>query len=174
MTTRCELVGPCEAGRGSSRIDNNRVMGSEYVKPVLSRKGFDSNYGRCASPILEDDSMVSLPIPSVDALHSLCEATRRSKHFKTDVVADLTRHRAPANRQSGATPIHLDPYLNRGSSDISDDWRPAFGQYGDAQGHPTRKDGVCVRDLFLFFGWFRKVEVFNGRWRHVPKGSAQN
>ena len=32
----------------------------------LSRKGFDSVYGGCASPILPDGQLVSLPIPQTD------------------------------------------------------------------------------------------------------------
>ncbi len=39
------------------------------MKIILSRKGFDSsvNYGRVASPIFPDGSLVSMPIPSVAA-----------------------------------------------------------------------------------------------------------
>ncbi|MBA3801209.1 MAG: hypothetical protein H0X18_19410 [Geodermatophilaceae bacterium] len=33
------------------------------MKLILSRKGFDSAAGGCPSPILEDGSMLSLPIP---------------------------------------------------------------------------------------------------------------
>ena len=33
------------------------------MKIVLSRKGFDSQYGKIKSPILEDGTLLSLPIP---------------------------------------------------------------------------------------------------------------
>jgi hypothetical protein len=33
------------------------------MKIILSRKGFDSQYGKIKSPILEDGTMLSLPIP---------------------------------------------------------------------------------------------------------------
>lgn len=33
------------------------------MKFILSRKGFDSGYGGCASPILPDGTMLSIPIP---------------------------------------------------------------------------------------------------------------
>ena len=34
------------------------------MKVILSRKGFDSGYGKTASPILPDGTLLSLPIPS--------------------------------------------------------------------------------------------------------------
>lgn len=34
------------------------------MKVVLSRKGFDSQYGGMPSPILPDETLLSLPIPS--------------------------------------------------------------------------------------------------------------
>ena len=36
------------------------------MKIVLSRKGFDSQYGKQASPILPDGTLLSFPIPSED------------------------------------------------------------------------------------------------------------
>ena len=36
------------------------------MKVVLSRKGFDSANGGIASPIFEDGTMISFPIPSKD------------------------------------------------------------------------------------------------------------
>lgn len=38
------------------------------MKVVLSRKGVDSQYGKLASPILPDGTLLSLPIPSDDEL----------------------------------------------------------------------------------------------------------
>ena len=37
------------------------------MKVILSRKGFDSSYGGCASPILPDGTMLSMPIPGGEA-----------------------------------------------------------------------------------------------------------
>ena len=34
------------------------------MKVILSRKGFDSQYGGMPSPILPDGTLLSLPIPS--------------------------------------------------------------------------------------------------------------
>ena len=36
------------------------------MKVILSRKGFDSSNGGIVSPIFEDGTMVSFPIPSDD------------------------------------------------------------------------------------------------------------
>ena len=36
------------------------------MRVILSRKGFDSSNGGCASPIFPDNTMLSLPIPSED------------------------------------------------------------------------------------------------------------
>ena len=36
------------------------------MKVILSRKGFDSSNGGIVSPIFEDGSMISVPIPSKD------------------------------------------------------------------------------------------------------------
>ncbi len=36
------------------------------MKVILSRKGFDSQYGGKPSPILPDGRLISLPIPSQD------------------------------------------------------------------------------------------------------------
>lgn len=34
------------------------------MKVILSRKGFDSTYDGCPSPVLPDGTMLSMPIPS--------------------------------------------------------------------------------------------------------------
>ncbi|MBO4456467.1 MAG: hypothetical protein J5802_01965 [Butyrivibrio sp.] len=34
------------------------------MKIILSRKGFDSTNGGCASPIMPDGTLLSMPIPS--------------------------------------------------------------------------------------------------------------
>jgi hypothetical protein len=141
------------------------------MKLILSRKGFDSENGGCASPIFEDDSMVSLPIPSANAPHTLACATAHHAEFKSrDVLQDLTRRKAPANRRTKDLAVHLDPYLRCYGAAIPEaGWRPAFGQDGGAQGH-LQNQNVDKGDLFLFFGWFRRVQLHhNGNWRYVPK-----
>jgi hypothetical protein len=76
------------------------------------------------------------------------------------LVADLTNRRCDA-----ASRIHLDPDLVAHSiGGRGPGWMPAFGQVGAAQYH-LEGHGVTAGDLFLFFGWFRRVEHMAGRWR---------
>ena len=49
----------------SERIKSDARMLSK-MKIILSRKGFDDSNGGCASPILPDGTMLSMPIPSVE------------------------------------------------------------------------------------------------------------
>ena len=136
------------------------------MKLVLSRKGFDAGYGGCASPIFEDQSMVSLPIPA--GCHLMSQATGRNANFKRgDVLASLTSRRADGRRYTAKSSVHLDPYLSRDVANSPVNWRPAFGQDGGAQTHLTRQQ-VGKDDLFLFFGWFRQVNRADGIWRYVP------
>lgn len=138
------------------------------MKLILSRKGFDSGSGGCASPIFPDGSIISFPIPLPAAPHSMHAATRGNRHFlDRDILGDLTRRRRPSNRHSRRTRVHLDPYLTRYESTPADQcWRPAFGQDGTAQSH-LQNERVGIGDLFLFFGWFRRVERCEEGWRYV-------
>ncbi len=146
------------------------------MKLILSRKGFDSGYGGCASPIFKDDSMVSLPIPFPGGKHLLCEVTNMNRNCSAgDLVDDLTHRRQESCRHSRTARVHLDPYLKQYRASTSTGWRPAFGQDGAAQSH-LRNEGVGVGDLFLFFGWFRRVEQLEGKdnkdtWRFVPRSA---
>jgi hypothetical protein len=36
------------------------------MRIILSRKGFDSEFGKVSSPILPDNTLLSLPIPQVN------------------------------------------------------------------------------------------------------------
>ena len=130
------------------------------MKIILSRKGFDSANGGCPSPILPDGTLLSMPIPSEDSAcyEGLC--------YNGCKYSDLLKQLNP--RKSYST-CHLDPDLF-GSNRLVDipDWKPAFGQTGSAQGF-LRNAHVEVGDVFLFFGWFRQVETFNGNYRVVKK-----
>ncbi len=120
------------------------------MRLVFSRKGFDAKYGGCASPIFEDGSICSLPIPEKRS------PTRYGGiQFKGEPIAPmieaLTRGRITA--MDGA---HLDPDLRAESIERARDWRPIFGQAGAAASHLARNQ-VGAGDLFLFFGWFRRA-----------------
>ena len=78
------------------------------MRLILSRKGFDSSAasGGCASPILPDGQMISLPIPHAEARIAYSELQPRGLDI-AHMVADLTR-----GRVVGDTYAHLDPDLD--------------------------------------------------------------
>ena len=130
------------------------------MKFILSRKGFDSASGGVASSIMPDGSLLSLPIPDPSGTATFGELRPHGVDL-AQVVHDLTRGRLSAD-----TRVHLDPDLEPSSLPRLAGWRPAFGQCEAAQGHLERFN-VGVGDLFLFFGWFRKVEYAQGRYQYV-------
>lgn len=131
------------------------------MRLILSRKGFDSSsaFGACASPILPDGQLISLPIPHVEARVTYHRLKPRGLDV-AHIVADLTQGRVGGNAF-----VHLDPDLDGTALGRRSDWLPAFGQDSIAQRHLDRM-GVGTDDLFLFFGWFREVEVVQGRYRY--------
>lgn len=131
------------------------------MKLILSRKGFDAKFGGCASPILEDGSILSIPIPDRASPIAYRDIRDPSGEPIAPLVSQLSRGRIRANQ--GA---HLDPDLHRGSLARVSEWRPLFGQAGAAQAHLNRCQ-VAPGDLFLFFGWFRRVERVARRFRFV-------
>jgi hypothetical protein len=129
------------------------------MRLILSRKGFDSGIGRCPSPIMPDSTMVSLPIPDATGNITYREMNPRGLDVGK-LVEDLSR------TTSADEPAHLDPDLDGTARARSPYWRPAFGQSRAAAKH-LRNQGVGTGDLFLFFGWFRRVHCLNGCWRFV-------
>jgi len=133
------------------------------MKIILSRKGFDSANGGCASPILPDGRLLSLPIPaskSPTTFHKIQFDDLNLGH----VAEQLTRGRI---KRTGFT--HLDPDINYASLPREEEWRPAFGQANAAQKH-LRNFNVGKGDLFLFFGWFREIEKsLSGKLRFNPR-----
>ena len=132
------------------------------MKIILSRKGFDSSNGGCASPIFPDGRLVSLPIPASSAPTNFSDVGFDGLSL-SELAGDLSRGKVLPD-----SPTHLDPDLSNEVLPRLDCWRPAFGQTGVAQSH-LNSQGVEAGDLFLFFGWFKKVEKNSrGRWSYVP------
>ena len=130
------------------------------MKVILSRKGFDSMNGGCPSPIMPDGTLLSMPIPSDD------EANYDDLYYNGISYSRILQQIAP---QKTFGHCHVDPDIrvNCRKREI-ENWRPAFGQIGSAQGVLTNA-GVESGDLFLFFGWFRKVELYNGCYRYISR-----
>lgn len=130
------------------------------MKIVFSRKGFDSSAGGIPSPVYEDGSLVSLPIPEPnpqpgDLRYADIAVGGTSLGA---IVEQLSEGRVHAT-----APVHLDPDLRAAALPRAEGWRPAFGQAGSAQGHLARQN-VGPGDLFLFFGSF--AHAVNERGKH--------
>ena len=119
------------------------------MKIILSRKGFDTSNGGCANPLMPDGTLLSLPIPSDD------ELTYADIAYNGLQYDQLLKQLKPTGAYHGC---HLDPDIRPDIRLATHcDWQPAFGQIDSAQGQ-LRNQGVGAGDLFLFFGWFRRVE----------------
>lgn len=131
------------------------------MKLILSRKGFDSSFGGCASPIFEDGTFVSLPIPEKSGRLRFSDID--GKQRIGSIVQDLTRGRNKPCKASDH--VHFDPDLRFDSLPRKPGWRPLLGQAESAQSH-LDNNGVAPGDIFLFFGWFRRVEESDGRFHY--------
>lgn len=98
------------------------------MKLILSRKGFDSQNGKVASPIFPDGSMVSLPIPSGDREPARFSDIAFGGTNLGEIAAALTGR--PIFRFAHA---HHDPDLDAAASPRLPGWRPAIGQVNAAQ-----------------------------------------
>lgn len=133
---------------------------------ILSRKGWDSKAGGKPSPVLQDGTPLSLPIP--DGESGVCYNDLRFPDGSPGIgalVENLT-----AGRVRRDTEVHLDPDLRKSSIE-REKFKSAFGQCGQAQFH-LRKQGLCKdtnepnSDLFLFFGLFRPALKKDGVWKY--------
>ncbi len=130
------------------------------MKVILSRKGFDSSSGGTPSPIFPDGRMVSLPIPDKSSTVTYGDISYNGSSIG-NLVCDLTGGRIPQHYRA-----HIDPDLRADSLPRLPNWRPIFGQTGQAQSH-LRNNNVGPGDLFLFFGLFGRVEMLNGSYKRA-------
>lgn len=130
------------------------------MKLILSRKAFDSGAGKVANPILDDGSMIPLPIPDKQSPIRYDEINVAGQNLGT-VASELTRGKTRPDHFA-----HLDPDLIESAYPRMPGWRPLFGQVDAAQSVLAR-EGVGPGDIFLFFGWFRRVTRSAGRLTFV-------
>jgi hypothetical protein len=108
--------------------------------------------------------MLSLPIP--DAASPVCyNDLSLGGHSFGKIVTDLKakRHAKTNKLVKALDRAHLDPDLIRELQHRAIDWRPLYGQCGkDAT--ILRDHQVGVGDLFVFFGWFKRCELVNGKY----------
>ncbi len=129
------------------------------MRIILSRKGFDSEYGKQPNPILPNGTLLSLPIPDENGNNAfsslLCNELKMNYY---EIIYSLK----PRTKIKGNDTCHLDPDLRKDVRDRLAGWKPAFGQADIALQHLQNKK-VGVGDLFLFFGWFKETEMNQGK-----------
>ena len=127
------------------------------MKVILSRKGFDTSNGGIVSPIFEDGTMISFPIPSHDA-DTYSDLQYRGIPY-TEILTDL--------KYKGGSFCHVDPDLDQERRVAKiDGWEPAFGQIGASASY-LKNVGISPGDLFLFFGNFHCVTRSAEHFRYM-------
>ncbi|WP_017732743.1 Nmad3 family putative nucleotide modification protein [Nafulsella turpanensis] len=134
------------------------------MKIILSRKGFDNQYGKQPSPILPDGTLLSLPIPMRGERTSFSQLYHNSTSY-IDIIKSLK----PSTHLSENDTCHLDPDIRKDAIDRGESWIPLFGQADSALSHLIN-NSVSQNDLFLFFGTFREVDIIKGQLKY-KKGS---
>lgn len=135
------------------------------MKIVLSRKGFDTQYGKVPNAILPNGTLIAFPIRDGESIVR-ADAIRRGGESVGEMVEQLTHGRIRRNYRA-----HLDPDLDASSYPREPGWRPVLGQKGSPLGHLV-KQKVGAGDLFLFFGWFGRVEESGATWAYTRGSSA--
>ncbi len=130
------------------------------MKVILSRKGFDSANGGIVSPIMEDGTLLSLPIPSDDK--DSFEDLVYFNHTYSEILKDLN--------YKGKLTCHVDPDLSRDRrKNTLDGWCPIFGQINASAIYIKNKVNIKPGDLFLFFGNYHKVKYSDGKYHYLKK-----
>lgn len=141
------------------------------MKVILSRKGFDSCAGGCASPIIDGKTLLSLPIPDKYITENDKQKIRYSDlNYNGINYRDLITNLRP---KFDSEFCHLDPDIRSDIRSTVKEWIPAFGQTGNAQ-KVLKSVNVDIGDVFLFFGWFRGVEFKNEKYRYLTKRTGTN
>lgn len=124
---------------------------------ILSRKGFDSSIqGGGNSSIIFENKFYSIPIPEAGTGIKYDDIKFDDNYSLMKVMIDLKIRQF--------TECHLDPYLNQELINKKLNWKMALGQAGGAQAHLKQNVSNLNEILFLFFGWFKKVELKKGKF----------
>ena len=115
---------------------------------ILSRKGYDSQFGGNPSPVFKttgqllDGFMYSIPVPERDS--------KGNSYIYQELHAPKTPKGFPVNTRF----FHLDPDIRPElHQNLPDKWKPIFGQSEAAASH--LKLYIQKGDIFLFFGLFQ-------------------
>jgi len=133
------------------------------MKVILSRKGFDSANGGIPSPIFEDDTMLSFPIPSKN--HEMDKIAYNELACNGVLLYKILKDLG----YSGAEFCHLDPDLDiTRRVDSVEGWKPAFGQINQSASY-LLNNKIDEGYLFLFFGNFRHVVESDGKYKFARR-----
>ena len=141
---------------------------SQKFQVILSRKGFDDQYGGQASPILPDGTLLSLPIPAKDDTMLFSELNHNDRNY-LDLIKELNSKTKIKDKFT----CHLDPDIRKECLPRSKKWKPLFGQSDSALGHLDNQ-GVGQGDVFLFFGTFRQTRWNCGRLEYVKGAPSRH
>ena len=133
------------------------------MRIILSRKGFDSANGGIVSPIMEDGTLLSFPIPSndQDGFEDLFYQDQSYAH----ILKDLNYKEHPKYHN-----CHVDPDLNMDRrKNMIDGWCPVFGQVNASAAYLLKNVEIKIGDLFLFFGNYHKVKYVDGKYQYIKK-----
>jgi hypothetical protein len=139
---------------------------TKKIKFILCRKGFDSGFGGIPSPILRDNTLLSMTIPNKNDdeypdKESYKDLKYNDKEY-IEIINSLKNSRKKA-RETNFNYCHLDPDLRKDVIGRNGKWFAAFGQSENAQSYLNNCD-VKEGDIFLFFGWFRKLNPNSDKW----------
>ena len=133
------------------------------MKIILSRKGFDSSNGGIVSPIMEDGTLISFPIPSKDA--DRFEDLVYCGHSYAKILQDLNYKPNPEYPN-----CHMDPDLATDRRKVHiEGWQPIFGQVSSSASYLMENVEVKAGDLFLFFGNYHRVRYSDGKYSYIKK-----
>lgn len=131
------------------------------MKIILSRKGFDSKYGKQPSPILPNGELLSFPIPAKGEQIKYSELRDKEKSY-LQMIQELN----PKTRIDNKYTCHLDPDIRRDSLRRENHWKGLFGPLSSAQGH-LQNQTIKINDIFIFFGWYKQTEYVGSLLQYV-------
>jgi Nucleotide modification associated domain 3 len=143
------------------KIEKQKKLGGNMVrkrKVILSRKGFDNTAGGKPSAILEN-KLISFPIPRVDSGMFYRNLLVNDNVNYLELMKDLNiKYFSEA---------HLDPDIRKSTlNDRPKNWKGIFGQSGSAEAILVKND-IQKGDIFLFFGWFKQVDVIKNKYQYI-------
>ena len=135
---------------------------------IFSRKGFDSSSGGSPSPLLPDQTLLSMPIPAVVGPSRYCDLKAPGGVSYAEILRQLGWNQRKHKRgwRNNAAICHCDPDLRAECMPRPAGWRPSFGQIGVGQVQLTPFN-IDTGDLFLFFGLFRQTELVQNKVQFI-------